>query len=915
VANPAGPPGRWPNVRGIETDVSAKPTLSSGARVDSPVVVRVAGLPLTSLDRLRFDESFGLVTDIIRLRDRLGAEGSALSDALYPVIGELTDTAGKPGLVGLRRALHRVRSPGSREWNETTRAALPAHLVSSVTTWIGDLERHERMRGALADVLTAETVKKQGILRDEGGHPGFRRALSQASSALFAELGKWLADEDHKPRQQALVRLAKYMARAAMKTSPYSTFTVTGAGTWTEDGPAAAFSRAQVAGVLELDGFLLQRISRLLCDDPRLSPFLPVRANPGITVAGDRISFTGSPPREPIVTIPASPAVQACLRILADGVSVPFAELRDQLAGDSDKTAVDRFIGALLDAGMLERQLPFHDQSMDPLGELAEWVTAHGGEDFADVVSQLGRVREQLRMVVPVEDVDRQVTRQGEFERAVIDLASKVGLPLESGAGQGNYIFRENAVFTSPMVRCALPRWRPALDDLDLFRRWLAPFDLALPLRVALGVFVGERFGQNARVPLLAVHRAIQEVVAAGVSPGQSDAEQEIARFLDTSPLGQMAGHFDSPMARLRHLEQIRADARSALLDAEHAGGEIQVRPEDLDRLTADWPQWITPPRSLACYVQTFQDHGETHLVLNAAHTGHGRGRSRSLNLMLEANATVPLIDVQHTAPDTPADAELGGLAISALNRRTASLPYEIDYPLATSSRAPDERIPLGELVVVHDSGPQLARLFSPRLGREVRSLHVGMMSDFLLPPVARLLVQAFGATHYVHPSIPLLSTHADSKVSDQMVHHPRVVVGRVVVQRARWLVPIAEVPVRDKGESADAHLLKVHSWLHERSIPTQCFVRVWAGDLTGAGEDTEGWEKWVFDKSRKPVYVDFANWLLLMAFDRMVRDPAPVVVFEEALPGRADALSPDAGDPRVTEFVVEISGQEQRDA
>jgi hypothetical protein len=874
-------------------------------------MVRVAGLPLTSLDRLRFEDSFGLAGDIVRLRDRLGTAGSALSEALYPVIGGLTGPAGKPGLVGLRRALHQVRLPGSREWNPLTRAALPADVLGQVTAWIADLERHNRMRAELAGVLSAETEKKQEILRDESGHPGFRRALSQASSSLSAELAKWLADEDHKPRRQALARLAKYMARAAMKTSPYSTFTVTGAGTWTQDGPATAFSRAQVAGVLELDGFLLQQLSRLLCLDPLLSPFLPVRVAPSLTRTGDRVTFTGPPPREPIVSMPAAPAVLACLRILANGSAVPFGQLRDQLAGTSGKAAVDRFLNALLDAGLLEWQMPFHDQAMDPLGDLAHWVMAHGGQHFAGAVTRIGRVREQLRALVPVEDVDGQVARQNELERAVIDLGTHVGMPLVPGEGQASFAFRENAVFTSPVVQCALPQWQPALDDLDRVRRWLAPFDVGLPLRVALGQFVGERFGQGASVPLLAVHRAIQETVSAGISPEQSDAAQEIARFFDTSPLRQMDGHFESPLARLRELERVRAQARAALLGT---GDGAVVDPGALDRLTADWPQWIAPPASLACYVQQFQGD-DMNLVLNSAHTGHGRGRSRSSRLILDANGTVPPIDIRDGEPGSPVYAELGGLAISALNRRTASLPYEIDYPLATSSRPVDERIPLGELTVVHDPARQLVRLFSPALGREVRSLHVGMMSDFLLPPVARLLVQAFGATHYVHPGIPLLSTHTDTVATDRVTHHRRVTVGRVVVQRARWHVPMDQFPLRDKGETADAHLLRLRGWLHGQSIPAQCFVRAWAGDLTGAEDSTEGWEKWVFDKSRKPVYVDFANVYLVMALDQMLRDPVPVVILEEALPSRADALSPETGDPRVTEFVVEISGKEHGDA
>ncbi|WP_170224451.1 lantibiotic dehydratase [Actinokineospora cianjurensis] len=880
----------------------------------NPLIVRRGGLPLNSLDRLRFEQSFAAATEIVRSRDRLVAEGTTLADALYSVIGELADAAGKPGLVGLRRALHSMRPPAAKEWNDTTCSALPSEIAARVSAWVTDLRRHERERAGLADVLAAERCEKQEVLRYESAQHGFRRALSQASATLYAELDKWLADPQHRPREQVMVRLVKYMSRAAMKTSPYSTFTVTGAGTWTEAGAAAHFTNASVAGVVELDGFLLRQLSGLLCEDPRLAPFLTVRVNPSATVSDNRVTFTGPSPREPIVTMPVNAAVRACLEILSEHPPTSFTELHERLSDGADPAVVRLFLGALLDAGLLERQLPFTDQELDPLEVLCDWTTTVGGDDFTHIVSLLQRVRRALRASVPVPDVEAQVARQNELKQAVIDLGTGLGLPLDHTQRQGSFMFRENAVFTSPVVECSTAHWQPALDDLDVVRRWMAPFDLALPLRIVLGTFVGERFGQGARVPLLAVHRAVQESVAAGPSSSMSDAEQEIVRFLSSSPLDQMTGDAHSPVARLRQLNRVRAQARGALLSGTRAPTATQVDPVLLSEMIATWPLWIAAPRSLACYVQLLPGE-EMGLVLNSAHTGHGRGRSRSLQLIKDAGGTTPPLAIEHNAVGTPVDAELGGLAVSALNRRVASLPYEIDYPLAVSGRPAEERITLGELLVVHDPESQLVRLFSPALGRDVRSLHVGMMSDFLLPPVARLLTQAFGATHYVHPSIPLVATHSDLTTPAGIVHHPRITVGRVVVQRERWVVPITEVPVREKGESADSHLLRLVDWLHTTSIPAQCFVRVWTGLSTSHELGPNGWENWVFDKSRKPVYVDFANWYLVMAFDKMLRDSAQAVVFEEVLPSHAGASATGQDDRRATEFLVELTGQVDHDA
>jgi hypothetical protein len=130
-----------------------------------------------------------------------------------------------------------------------------------------------------------------------------------------------------------------------------------------------------------------------------------------------------------------------------------------------------------------------------------------------------------------------------------------------------------------------------------------------------------------------------------------------------------------------------------------------------------------------------------------------------------------------------------------------------------------------------------------------------------------------------------------------------RVEIGRVVVCRARWVVPTAQVPARPKGEPDAGYLLRMVEWLLAHDIPSRCFVRM---NETPTTDGPDGERR--FDKSRKPVYVDFANWYLVQAFERMLAAAGPVVVFEEALPAPEDAPDPEHGPASVTEFIVEIS-------
>lgn len=470
--------------------------LSSGVRVATPLVVRVAGLPVVALSRLRFAESFALVSEVVRLRSHLATEGLALSKELCAIVGALPGGVEKPALVGLRRAVFQVRMPTGREWNERIAAVLTAGIAQRLTAWTATLGECGRLSAQLPETLAAETQAKHAVLREIVANPRFQRALSYTSPALFGETAKWLADEMHRPRRQSLVRLAKFTARAVAKTSPFSTFTVSGVGTWCAHGPSARFARdVPVRGVLELNGFVLRRLNGALLGDPRLSPRLRPRVNSSAICDNGIIRFLGPSPAEPIVAVPAVPAVVECLRILAGGGCRTLGDLRDALAdGVRDDGRIGRFLDGLVELGLLHAQIPAPDLSADPLGDLSGWLAANGGDDFAETTALMNGVRSRLRDPAPVDDLAGHVVRQRALAQAIGELAERAGYSTDPDID----LTHENAVAVGVVGEFAMPQWRPALEHLDVLRCALAALDPALPFRVALGAYCAERLD---RVP------------------------------------------------------------------------------------------------------------------------------------------------------------------------------------------------------------------------------------------------------------------------------------------------------------------------------------------------------------------------------------------------------------------------------
>jgi hypothetical protein len=447
------------------------------------------------------------------------------------------------------------------------------------------------------------------------------------------------------------------------------------------------------------------------------------------------------------------------------------------------------------------------------------------------------------------------------------------------------------------------------LGDLDVVRRFLGIFDVNLPLRVTVGSYVRERFGAGAHLPFLSLEQAVQDERARpGDCAGAGEAAADL-RALLTAPYWSPPALAQMRTDRLRVLDGLRAQAREVVLSQPEAGGVVRVDPGVLAGEMAGWPDWLDVPdsagcTSVGCYVQPWQPGQALHLVLNGIYAGYGRGRSRLRHqLSLAAGSTGMGEDggeeLWRAPRSGPVLAEWGGMLGMTLNVRVPGTPFEIDYPYSVSGRDAAERLPLNDLHVVHDQSTDLVTLSSRRLGATVLPVHLGMAADFALPPAVRLAAQVFSPHYRMHPNNPPLVS-ADywerTRMPAEVARHPRVEVGRVVAQRARWTAPAGLVPRRAAGEPDAAFLLRLAAWLRREAVPDRTFVRTWGGRTPT--------EK---IKARKPVYLDIASPWLVALFERQV-GVSERVIFEEVLPAPEEAPGRGAEGATVTEFLVEIS-------
>nr|ABC02782.1 unknown [Actinomadura melliaura] len=879
-------------------------------------MIRTAGLEAAVLDRLRCERAHRATEEIAGAHEKLSALAEELSRELYQHIGTDPPTGSKPLLVALRRAIHRGL-PLKGELRAAAEA-LPAGTAMRVTEWERLRSEAARATAALPELLAGDLAGAMRELRAVTARPELRDALVHVQPNLYRSLAGWLAGDARPPRERQLVSLAKYVTRAAAKTSPRSTLTASGITTWRSTRPARTAygdhpvpARPVAAGahpaparlVVEPDAAALHRIAAALARADAPDALLLVRPNPSLVRTGDQVCFLGIPPSGAVRRLRLTPAVGAILDLLTDLGECSLEEFLSRCGQPYPQ--VRQFVAKLIETGLIEARLPLADQEPDPLGRLLQLTS--GTDHWQPVTAALAALAadlEQYRAATgPGERIRLAASSTGHLEEAM----KLAGLSPGRRAGRHPAAFDEHAILDTPPAITLDDSWRQALADLSAFGALVALLDRNLPVRHCAAHYFTRRFGRTAEIPFVLFYEAIsgdtEDPVAAGL---------RLLRTMDPTeggvvPLARLTA---SVSPRVREVARLRAGALETLRALRPgADGVVRIPPELAIKLGATAAHLTGPPGAHAYYVQPCTGEDGLRLVLNSVAGAGGRGRTRVEQLAGrhrtrdEPPDNDPLVAqppddeplIAELSEDGPLVAELENLFDFTLNARSPAATHSIGYPSLSSTRRPGLVAPLGELTVSLDPITGLPVLRWPRLRRQVVPPHTGVMSEIFLPPPARFLAEIFAPTPTVlFPNQNWLHDVGRAEPPRTVVHTPRVDLGRVTLLRRTWAISAAEVPRRASGEEDARFLLRMERWRREAGIPAPCFVRILDVPSLRAGTG-------LFAKSRKPLYFDPANWFLLLALDRDIRErpEEKALLFTEALPIPAG---------RVTEFLVEVS-------
>ncbi len=884
----------------------------SGWTLSPELMVRVAGLPVESLDALGCPGTLAWADEVLAEQDRLRAAAACLSDELGAAVAGAQDKARRSQLLRLRRDVFNLRTPDAGLLDATLGAVdgpAGTSLRDRLIDHLGQVVRLEARQDAGAELLDAEAPRARAALRRLLAEPRLRSGLLLASPALAGKLDDYLAapgGSSDKRTRKVERSAVSYAYRAAVKPSPFSTFTGVALGRVCDgppDEPTAEHTDAH-SGVdptwtsrVQINVAVLTRVAEAVAADPARRGDLPVVPTSGWGRDADRVRYvrrslrtgdtaatvTFDAARDQLFFLRRSDVLEEILE-LASADRAPLyrelvARLTELLAEEPEQC--EHYVATLLELGIL--QVPL----------LA--TNVHAGDPlraFREALRDLGRPwsgRLAVALDGPIRCLDdypgaappQRSTLLAELRRGLGSVMESLGPSAD--ALPSTLVYEDVRAARTPLLWSAGADVTGALAALD---RMLPAFDLTLRHRRTLHGFFLARHGTGGRCAdlLQLVHDFHEDLY--------DEYESWVGRHDSLDEDGRLAGDpnvLHDPLIDAVDLGRLTfADGLAAAVAAAGPNAtEIELDAGLVDAVAAH-----VGPAAFTARTHFLQPAGDGLVVHNSAYGGLGFPFSRFTHCFADDGLVERLRHrVRTVAPPGAVLAEVtGGSATTNLNLHHRLTDYEIACPGETSSAPPDRRIPLADLTLEHEEGADRLVLRSRQLGCEVVPVYLGYLLPAALPAISRtLLLLSTSATLWLDPWAGVPSAPV---AEGGLRHRPRLRLGPLVLARRAWTTRVRDLPADRPGRPVE-QFLAWQQWRHTHGLP----VRVFAQVQPAAGRP---------GRRPKPQLLDLGSELAIASLRAMLTDPDAQVVVTEQLPGAEHAEIRSAAGRHLAEYAVE---------
>jgi hypothetical protein len=812
-------------------------------------------------------------------------------------------------LLSLRRDCHRGKSldqyrelPASQGWTIAGQRFLDAVLFA---------EKQQNSASARLEAAYEKARQEEGkrLLAIAEGR-GLFRGLVLGSTSLVAGMQQ---RHRHSPRQSRRERrleesLARYLSRAAIKLSPFSTLT-RAALAEAHDGKGPLVLLGQGQDWHERSLVRVPRMHLEACLD-LLRTYPPVRERLAITINEAReetapgrylllrpgcwkpdlveCSSRYAPPA--IVEVDLKSPIIPSLVTHLSGRELTYRDLLKMFSrevGGNCQGTVDE----LLRLGFLLSRYPWNTD--DPhlearfLEHLKSMAEAPEMGDLARILAEtVSLEREFPQAPFPETCLAKCHDLMLSLWNHAARLAG-IDIPREPPADQRGSLYED--VF---LVQGATPTGEEAVAQMgreraDELLRTLEPlmqlagvYDRFYDFLVSLASLCSERFPSEVELPWLKVLRMAYPLWR-DFALFENEADRAgLPRSATFNPLNLPAlNQWREVRERLlRDLpacvvveSEMSSSLSSALLSELLAS--IPVRPElprapcfFLQPIGSPCEQWV-----LNRVVEAGRFHSRYAAAMSEEMREAVTGRYRCCSTLEHGGETWELLDILYPAGE-------------AINVHGCQTPRILEMPGERSSETAARRLSLGNLRVVIPPAGRLPFL-TDREGRRVLPMHMGPILLHRMPvPLKFLCVFGLGRVDLVLPEPQSRMCFPDADL------YPRLTLGPVTLRRRRWVTASGGLRKRTEGLSPARFFAALETWRKERGIPAQVFLPRPARIRTTRA---------------KPLFIDFRSPIFVELFRQRLVESEQLTM-EEVLPAIDQGIQDEAGARWAVELQID---------
>ncbi len=872
-------------------------SIRSATTVSPLFVVRYPGLPVQALVALRNENMTTLASSIIALDNRIGILRDQLSGPLHLAV-HLAALAPKPSddaalVLDMKRAVFNNRPPKNIDRVACAEIYLDVESSQLLHMWNACINARIALESQMEKVGQEDLIDSRRQLAEWLREPDFRKALQIASPLLEEQLDKYLtADPNRLNHKLRLIESSTilYFKRAAIKTSPFSTFGIVAPGLW--DGNAQSSLVAARNKVITQSRINVALLSRLV--EEKLTTFtitkdVIVTLNPTCKRVDDSVQFlrqrtralkrvgaTGALHSHGVFSMAITPMIETIMRVLDEVHTCSLRTLEDHVVTKHADLMLN--VGAvtsyLLRCSLLLVSQPYDKADYESL--LA----------FIDSTSAAHSVMKPLQAELNLLSGSNLVERRNLLGNIKTRIRSLHSGGLDDVVHQEGSFLYEDATFGDECMTLNPMSNAKLLRRLALLQHILPLFDAGLPLRVGLNEYFKKRYGLGGRCDNLS---ELAESFARECSEPfwARSASTDSRNLIDQSI--SVAGTRVSELRRMltrrdmikRHLVREARRPETAV---------IQIDENMLSNVAVSVPRSLYKLLSSSFFMQPTDNTDHPQWVLNKTYGGLGQMTSRFLYLWKDYKHVSPsglLRDyIRSSQPSGTIFAEMRGGYDTNLNLHEGLTEYEIVFPAEFSSKQAEYQIPLSDLVITHIQQRDCLELRSLATGKEVIPLYLGSLVTMMLPDVHRLLLTFAPSISASLPSWQTLLAHEEIAETRRF---PRVITGDVVLQRGMWAIPPHRKPVRNAADSDAKYFLGVRRWVADHNLPESFFAYLAPPLGTGTrGPDAD---------QHKPLFVDTNSLLSLLVFQKELVKHTHMLWIAELLPDYVGDRTQESAD------------------